>query len=212
MVKLTSPCMSIDARGTLGNVLTFAKTGKVNYAKKHFSPANPRSNAQVGIRAMTKLLTQNWSSIGSNFQASFSELAEKYGLSLYHTYLKLNSRRWADHLMPIILTTSDTELSYTNWTYALDKQGRTHNFEIKVYDPSQQPQYLQCCFSESTPFTPAVANTKEIIGAASVYGPPMNNDWIWNYSWFAPDDQTYYPAFRFAITNGNASLFDCAEI
>ena len=164
MVKLTSPCMSIDARGTLGNVLTFAKTGKVNYAKKHFSPANPRSNAQVGIRAMTKFLTQIWSSLTTAQKESFAQLAEQLQLSNYHAFLKHNSRRWADGFMPTVdmLDTDNPDIELDNIDVSLSGNVHSYTLNLLIIPPMPSCCAIYCDFDTD----PAISKEfcKSVVG------------------------------------------------
>ena len=131
MVKLIGPCMSLQARGTLNNVITYAVLGQTCYAKTHFTPTNPNTNAQIGVRIMTKYLTAKWAELSTNEKAKFTTLAETLNLSPYHAWLTLNGKRWAKHQMPTIDPTSTEETDCSYFDLGVTKRGRFHDIEIK---------------------------------------------------------------------------------
>ena len=51
MVKVTAPMLSLDASGTLGSAITFAKWKGRNYVRTRVIPSNPQTGLQVGMRA-----------------------------------------------------------------------------------------------------------------------------------------------------------------
>ena len=59
MVKITGPMMSLDAQGTLGDAITFAKWKGRPYVRQRVIPSNPKTGAQLGRRAMFKFLTKD---------------------------------------------------------------------------------------------------------------------------------------------------------
>ena len=100
MVKLTGPCMSMTASGTLGNTLTFSIWKGRPYARQRVIPANPRSASQTGIRAMFKFLAQEWATLGASPQASYEADAEAKSISAYNEYISTNMARWKNYLAP----------------------------------------------------------------------------------------------------------------
>ena len=100
MVVVSGPLFSLQARGSLGDTITYARLGRTNYSKVHFSPTNPRSDKQIRRRAMTKWLTQTWSGLSTSEKSNFERLGSAWNLSPYHAWLKFNSKRWTSNQMP----------------------------------------------------------------------------------------------------------------
>ncbi len=50
MVRVTGPFLSLDARGTLGDVMTGSFWRGINYIRQRVVPHNPKSVAQTAIR------------------------------------------------------------------------------------------------------------------------------------------------------------------
>ena len=96
--------MSLDATGTLGNAVTFSKWKGRNYVRERVIPANPKSGAQVGRRAMFKFLTQYWSTISDANQATWQELAEQLISSRFNAYQSQNMQGWHNFLAPSKVT------------------------------------------------------------------------------------------------------------
>ncbi|MGB9662525.1 MAG: hypothetical protein ACPL5F_11020 [Moorellaceae bacterium] len=60
MAKVTAPLMSLDASGSVGKTLVFAKWKGVNYARKYFVPANPDTANQGRIRNYFTQAVHSW--------------------------------------------------------------------------------------------------------------------------------------------------------
>ncbi len=203
MAKLTGPCFAIEAHGSLGKTLTFGKVRKTNYAKKHTAPANPKSDAQVGVRAGTKFITQTWSGLSSAARAQWETLGESLSLSPYHAYLRINSQRWAQHRLPITDRDSTTDPSYGGLVLHMDVTGRVHTIYLAVFMPNSNPISAEFCLSTDSGFTPTRSFTKVIAGDPS----PPGADWVFTATWTAPDDNLYYCKSRYAINSGNSTSF-----
>ena len=50
MPRLTGPLFSLDASGTLGNMVVYSKWKGINYSRMRVVPYNPKSDYQTGIR------------------------------------------------------------------------------------------------------------------------------------------------------------------
>ncbi len=203
MVVLTGPCMSLEARGTLNDTITYAVLGRTAYVKTYFKPANPKSSAQTGTRSMTKHLTQNWSTIHPFYQTGFEPLAQKWHLSNYHAYLKFNSQRWNGHQMPRVHWGDLNPLIFYRFYVQFSTNGLIHDILIRVEFCQVTPFACQCCFATTSDFTPARSNTKIIMGDPSQEG----NFQIFRGTWIAPDPSTYYIKARFSCADGQTTDF-----
>lgn len=108
MVKVNAPALSLDASGSLGGALVFSKWKGRAYVRMLVKPANPRSGGQVGVRAMFKFLSQDWTNIGATPQASWETRADQKIISPFNAFMGLNQYRWADFLAPTNTDPPDT--------------------------------------------------------------------------------------------------------
>lgn len=100
MVKVNAPMMSLDASGSLGNALVFAKWKGRSYVRTLVTPSNPRSGAQTGFRAMFKFLAQEWALLSTADQATWEDLAEQRVISPFNAFMGYNQERWRNFLAP----------------------------------------------------------------------------------------------------------------
>lgn len=94
MVRVTGPMMSLSASGTIGGTLTFANWKGRAYARQRVNPKNPKSAAQLGVRAMMKFLANEWATIATLDQATYDAEAEARNISAYNEYISQNLARW----------------------------------------------------------------------------------------------------------------------
>ena len=195
--------MSLEARGTLNDALTYAVLGRTCYAKSYFKPANPKSNDQVGIRCMVKFLTQDWQNLSATNQAKYQTLADKWNLSPYHAWLRHNMQRWTSHLLPISDLTIKRTPIFQSHSCHFHKFDRRHELTLNIIDCEYDPYSAEFCLSTNSGFTPARSNAKIIIN--DPIQPAYDSEF--NATWIAPDDATYYLKARFAMPDGTTVPF-----
>lgn len=100
MVKLTGPGNSHYASGKLAASLIFSKSAKGAYLKAFAKPKQPRTDAQIAPRAMTKFLSQVWSTLTDAQKATWQHSADVLNLAPYHAFLKENQLRWRTFRTP----------------------------------------------------------------------------------------------------------------
>ena len=100
MATVQGPLMSMEASGTIGKTITFAKWKGRPYVRNRVVPANPKSAGQLGIQAMMKFLGTAWKSIGASPQASYDTAAASKSISAFNEYMSENMARWRDSLLP----------------------------------------------------------------------------------------------------------------
>jgi len=202
MVVTKGPCFSLDARGTLGGSLTFAKVGKTNYAKKHFRPANPRSAAQSATRIHTAFVTGLWSVLNSTYRSNFLDLAEGWNLPLYHAYTKFNMRRWAKGLPPAIELPVESSFSLDAQDFIYMKTGRLYEVQVQIGTPMPLPLLVQVAASTDAGFEPSKNNT-----VAWIY--PYVKVFATTYQcygrWTAPSDDFFYIKGRGVNVRGGST-------
>jgi len=100
MVKLKGPAMSTAASGTLGDLLTFGKLRTTHTLRKRPKPTDPKTGAQISMRAIMQFLTAEWTSLGAPNQATWADAPEKRSGSNYNAYLSHNLKRWRENKPP----------------------------------------------------------------------------------------------------------------
>lgn len=100
MVKLKGPAMSVKATGSIGDVLTFSRTKKVQYIKHKPTPAQPQTGNQVSMRMMMKFLSQQWASLTDAYKASWEDAYDDAQITRYYAYIKHNLTRWRSRKAP----------------------------------------------------------------------------------------------------------------
>ncbi|MBA7689385.1 hypothetical protein ES703_97891 [subsurface metagenome] len=100
MVKLTGPGLSIDASGSLADVLTFSNVKGHAYLKKHARPTQPRTPKQLSIRAMMSFLSAQWNLLTTPEQATWWAIVPGRAPTPYHAFISANMARWRTFRAP----------------------------------------------------------------------------------------------------------------
>jgi hypothetical protein len=100
MVRVSSPMMSLDASGTIGQAATFSKWKGRNYVRARVIPHNPKSVGQVAVRASFKFLAQEWKNIATGTQELWDTLAKALVISKFNAFVRGNQSRWRNFKMP----------------------------------------------------------------------------------------------------------------
>jgi len=93
MVKLTGPGLGARASGQLGQALIFSSNKGRAYVKKHARPKQPRSPAQVSLRAMMQFLSSQWSNIAPLEKSSWNAAAARQQISPFNAFQAYNLKR-----------------------------------------------------------------------------------------------------------------------
>lgn len=100
MAGVKGPLFSLDASGSVGDAIVFAKWKGRNYVRRHAIPANPKSVGQVSVRAMLKFLTQYWVSLTEGEQTTWDTRAAATDISPFNAYVSYNASRWGRYAFP----------------------------------------------------------------------------------------------------------------
>lgn len=84
----------MDASGSVGDALTFAKWKGRNYVRRWAVPSNPKSEGQVSIRAGMSLYTLLYVNTASTVIATFGARAASNKISAFNQYVKEGLRLW----------------------------------------------------------------------------------------------------------------------
>ena len=100
MATVQAPLFGLDASGSIGGAITFAKWKGRSYARILATPSNPRSGGQRSTRAMMTFLSQIWASLSAGAQASWQALADASRVSTFNAFTKYNMKRWTQFTTP----------------------------------------------------------------------------------------------------------------
>jgi hypothetical protein len=100
MAIVTGPLMSLDASGTIGDAITFAKWKGRHYVRTRVIPENPKSAKQTGCRAMMSFLAQIWYGLTTGNKATWDDMAETKQISSFNAMVGENLSRWQDTHSP----------------------------------------------------------------------------------------------------------------
>lgn len=100
MALVTAPLLSMDASGTVGKTLTYAKWKGRPYCRQRVIPTNPQSAAQTGARSMFGFLAQQWTNLIAGEQDDYDDLAEAGQISAFNVYMAKNLARWQLNMGP----------------------------------------------------------------------------------------------------------------
>jgi len=104
MVKVTAPCLSLSASGSIAGSMTYANWKGIPYVRALVKPSNPKSGPQVGVRAMFKFLAQIWNGLTDADKATWETMAKQMNASPFNAFMRFNQRRWRDFNTPSMET------------------------------------------------------------------------------------------------------------
>ena len=100
MVKTKGPALSLEATGSVKQLISFVRTKGRNVVKASKVPKNPRSGAQRGVRAMMGFLGHAWNGQFGGPGTGWDPAANARGIAPYHAYVAENARRWQNFKAP----------------------------------------------------------------------------------------------------------------
>ncbi len=195
MAIIIGPLFSLEAHGSLGDVITYARLGRTNYSKIHFTPANPQSDKQIRRRVMTGWLTRTWSVLTELEKANFNGMAAAWNLSPYHAWLKFNSQRWTTNLMPAKSFPLENNYSPSIASFTANQNGPIWTINLMILGPASDAFSLRLQALTVFGFTWYDNKTMLIDGPVIEAGPWRN----FNITWTAPDSNVRY--FRAKLGN-----------
>jgi len=94
MAVVKGPLFSIGASGTVAGSIVYSIWKGRPYVRQHAVPANPKSQAQLGVRAALRFLSQYWESLDEATQADWIEPAAVSNISPFNAFVQYNMLRW----------------------------------------------------------------------------------------------------------------------
>lgn len=131
MVKLKGPGMANRAAGGLGKVLTFSESKGRAYAKKWAKPANPKSPAQIAMRAVTQYISLHWFNIPETDRATWTTLAEQDNVPPMTACIGYNVARMRRGKYPATVwpgAEQNLPQTWLGWTQTIQNRSILHAF------------------------------------------------------------------------------------
>jgi hypothetical protein len=200
MVKVQAPAFSLEASGQLGGAIVFSKWKGRPYVRALVKPANPKSGGQVGVRAMFKFLSQDWTNLTAGNQASWETRADQKIVSPFNAFMGYNQFRWRDFLAPTVAdpeATGDTPATVGTTTAVAGVRSITVTVPITTAADGWGVLVFR---SLTTAFATAFDN---LIGVVKISG---TDSLTWVDSPLVPD--TYYYNFREFTEDGQLNTED----
>ncbi len=168
MVKVQAPVLSLDATGSLAGALVFSKWKGRNYVRTLVKPSNPKSGGQIGVRAMFKFLSQDWTTNAPSQKATWEDLAEQDVVSPFNAFMKYNLLRNRNFLAPsrtdpALVTTAPDAIS----TFTATAGVRQITIALNTVGPITGSWGFLLYRSLTTAFTPAFDNLVAVIRGAT---------------------------------------------
>jgi hypothetical protein len=193
MAKLGGPLMSMSASGTVGNIITFATWKGRPYVRTRVIPANPKTAAQLGVRAMMTFLSQTWAGLSDANKATWDLAADARKVSPFNAFVAANQGFWRDNLPPgKIQTLLRTTLAALIGSTSAAAQGRY--MAIDITNGVAAGQWGNIIYvSPTTGFTPNWNTAQKVAPLASgatgsfLLGPMASGDYYLRYKSFSID-------------------------
>lgn len=200
MAKLGGPLMSMSASGTVGNIITFATWKGRPYVRTRVIPSNPKSAAQLGVRAMMTFLSQQWAGLSTANKATWDAAADARKISPFNAFVAANQGFWRDNLPPgkiqTLLRVTAASLISSSTAAAV---GRYIGFELT--NGVAAGQWGIVAFVSLVTGFPLDWNTARLVAPLAsaatgnwLIGPLANDDYFLRYASFSVDglwDQAY---------------------
>lgn len=196
MAKLIGPLMSLEARGQFAKTLTYARLGMTSYTKAYKAPTNPQSFLQRAQREIIREITQFWSQLTSDQKAFWSNLAERWELSLYHAYLRFNTERLRDEQTLLAEIVEDTSSPSATEALTVTPDGGDYDIEFELEEPTPYAQHVQIIAAKGSAPTESNKNTillthdipetgLDIYTVSTTWTPPESGTWYFKARWWA---------------------------
>lgn len=168
MAGVKGPLFSLDASGTIGDAIVFAKWKGRNYVRRHAIPANPKSVGQVSVRAMMKFLTQYWQSLSAGDQADWETRAAATDISPFNAFVSYNALRWGRYAFPSKLDPA-TETGTAGTILAPTATAGSRSILLAVPISAAADNWGVVIHSDlTTGFTPSRNSARQMIPAESI--------------------------------------------
>lgn len=199
MARATGPLMSLGASGSVAKTIVFSHWKGRPYVREHVTPANPRSQSQVGGRAMMSFLSKAWKDavMTGAPQATWDTLAKQMVVSPFNAFTSRNRSNWTQFLAPIH-EPADARTHTLSTLAAPTVTGGVGEISWSQVITTIAQGWGIAIFMSTTPaFTPAASDLKLVIDIAGhsngdtvtglINKLPHGSNWYWSYANFTDD-------------------------
>ena len=89
-MRIKAPLFSLEARGSIGNVITYSRRWGKNYAREFVKPLKPASAQQASQRSLFKSIITEWNALTINERIGWQAVAYLVPpLSGYNIFLRM---------------------------------------------------------------------------------------------------------------------------
>lgn len=106
MARTKGPLFSIDASGTVANVIVYSQWKGRSYVRRHAIPYNPQSPAQVNVRAAMTFLVAKWQAEAPASQADWNLYGKQFNLSGFNLFVSRGMDAYVLQLTTAVTPTS----------------------------------------------------------------------------------------------------------
>ena len=100
MATTQAPLFGLDASGSIGGAITYAKWRGRTYVRVKSTPSNPKTGPQKSTRAMMRFLSTAWKALSAADKATWATLAAAENYSTFNAYVRFNMDRWTQNTTP----------------------------------------------------------------------------------------------------------------
>lgn len=193
MAVVKGPLFSIGASGTVAGSIVYSIWKGRPYVRQHAVPANPKSQAQLGVRAALRFLSQFWDALGAAEQASWVDPAASTNISPFNAYIQYNMIRWGLFTTPTQLYPAaelDTPGTITFDSATAGVRSITLSVTVTVLADNWGIVFFR---DPLTAFTPSRNNAVRLIPAVTA------DTFTWLDAPLAPAIEQFYRVASFAL-------------
>lgn len=194
MAKAKMPLMSMDASGALGDAIVASKWKGRNYFRIHVRPAQPRTGAQVGVRASFAGLVALIKGETDTVKNAWADAGKAEAITWLNAFVMANQKNISDGLgiqrMPTVDPTEDPPQAPT---LSVSVSGRRVQFTIGRVMMDEHAYAYLLHIDTTSGFTPSWANLK-LLGKAPEAGGSVVVE-------MSLKPGTYYAVARFSNAN-----------
>lgn len=166
MALVSGPLLSLDASGKVAGALVFSKWKGRPVVRQLVKPANPKTGAQKGGRAMFAFLSSAWADLSAPEKASWQALADAAVVSPFNAYQGYNMDEWTQFTSPYTNPSNTGETPPTMG--ALTAEGGVRQVTISAVITTPEDMWgMAVAISVTTGFTPAKADVAKIVAYAA---------------------------------------------
>ena len=196
MPKVTGPCFSQCAQGSLANVMSFTKCRELRSVTIKPDHCDRKSDSQLSLRAMMGFLSMAWASIDASDRQSWLPLAEKGKLATFHVYNGGNLTRWVQNFAPSKAYPATESGNLPKFAIKLDAQVMDKSVLLSSRIANLKDGWGVIYFrSKSSGFDPNRSNCIIVMPTLSagvvqqMDRPPTQGTWYYNIKAFTTDGE-----------------------